>query len=178
MNRGRRSLGLSLVETTVSISLAAAVLGGATALMDASDALAKSANDRSAAVNRVDRSLAPFAEAVRMGSLASMRHLDGSTFDDGESGVGFTIQPVRGFSGTPTLGAPVTYRLDLPIAAASGEMVGVEGAVETLLARGITSFTVSRAANLLTFQISSRSGPTNDRARTGTGSLQVVARNP
>jgi Tfp pilus assembly protein PilV len=178
VRRARRSRGLSLVEVSVSVALIVAVLGGATALLDASESLAQSANDQSLALNRVDRVLAPLADELRKGSLASARKLDGTTFSDGQNDVGFQIRPVRGWSGTAETGDLVTIRWVRPAGAPVGDVVRSQDGVEVTLARNVTNFQVSRIGNVFRFEIAARAGPEDDRRRTASGSVTVMARNP
>ena len=176
--RSRHQQGLTLVEIVIAVVLLAAVLGSAVTLLETSGDLAQSVNDERAASMRVDRALSSIADEFRKGSLATATHVDGSTFSDGDTDVGFQIRPIEGWNGSAVLGDQVRYEFSLPVGAADGELVRREGAVETLLARGITSFTVERSGSAFVFTVAAASGQLDDRRRVATGSLQVMARNP
>lgn len=173
-----RQRGLTLVEVVISVVLLAGVLGSALALLDTSSDLAQSVNDERAAATRVDRALAKIADEFRKGSLASAAHLDETNFSDGDTGTGFRIRKTLGWDGGPILGEEVCYELVVPAGAAEGELVRREGAIETVLARGVTSFQVTRNGSAFDFTATAASGQTDDRRRTATGSLRVMARNP
>jgi len=170
--------GLTLVEVVIAVVLLAAVLGSAVTLLDTSSDLAQSVNDERAAAMRVDRALASIADEFRKGSLATAQHLDGSTFSDGDTGTAFQIQPILGWDGTAILGTQVRYEYTIAAGATEGELVRREGAIETLLARGITSFGIQRIGSAFEFTVTAESGQTDDRRRRASGSLRVMARNP
>ncbi len=174
MLRSRRQSGFTLIETIIATTLVAAILGGAISLLDASQKLAESATNERTAARRVDRALTRMSQELRRGSLATVRQLDASSFDDGETDLGFSVQPVTGWDGGPILGDRVTYEFD----ATTGELVRDDGLVETVLSRGLTAFTVSRTDTMFTFSTATTAGPTDDRRRTATGTLSMVARNP
>lgn len=168
------SRGLTLVETVVASSLIAAILGGAISLLDATQDLAESATNQRTAARRVDRALSRMAQELRRGSLATVRQLDDSSFADAETDVGFSMQPVVGWDGAAVLGDRITYEFD----ATTGEIVRSDGVIETVLSRGLTGFSVQRTGNLFTFTTQTSAGPADDRSRTASGALSVVARNP
>lgn len=174
----RRRSGLTLVEVAVSVVLLVGVLGGAISLMDTSVGLAQSVNDERAAAMRVDRALGAIADEFRKGSLATATHLDDSTFSDGDTGAGFRIRPVNGWNGVAQQGNQITYSFVLPSGATEGQLIRQEDVVQTVLARGITSFTVTRQGSSFVFSVTARSGPDDDRRRTASGTVRVMARNP
>ena len=176
--RAPRQRGLTLVEVVISVVLLAAVLGGAVTLLDTSSDLAQSVNDERAAAMRVDRALGAIADEFRRGSLATATQLDGTTFSDGETDTGFQIRPIQGWDGAAVLGTQVRYEFSIDAGATEGELVRRSGAIETLLARGITSFSVQRTGSAFVFTVTAESGPNDDRRRRSSGSLQVMARNP
>ncbi len=178
MRRRERECGLTLVEIVIATALLAAVLASAVKLLDASNDLARSMSDERAAAMRIDRALGSISDEFRRGSLATITHLDGTPFTDGDTGTGFRLQPIDGWNGGPVLGTELRYEFSLPIGAAEGELVRREGVVETILARGITSFAVTRTANSFDFAVTAGAGPANDRRRLARGSIRVMARNP
>ncbi len=176
--RHGRSAGFTLIEVVIAMALMSIVLGGAVTLINTSTSLAQSIDNERIAAQRVDRALAKIADEFRKGSLATAVHPDGSTFEDGDAAVGYEIRPVTGWDGALVTGDLIGYRFDIDVGATEGEIVKVEDSVETLLARGVTAFTVARSGNVFIFGVSARSGPTDDRERTATGELRVMARNP
>lgn len=176
--RRNRAAGLTLIEVVIATVLLVAVLGSAVTLLDTSNDLAQSVNDERAASMRVDRALGAIADEFRKGSLATATHLDGTTFSDGDTGTGFQIRPIEGWNGAAIQGTQVRYEYSVPAGATEGELIRREGPIETLLARGITSFDVSRDRSAFVFTVTAASGPMDDRRRTATGSLRVMARNP
>jgi hypothetical protein len=176
--RTRTQSGLTMLEVAVSAALAAGVLTGATYMLDASRRVAQSTNDVGDAAKRADLVLEQLADAIRRGSLASMRKLNGTNFSSGQSDVGLQLRFVTGYVGTPTVSDLVTYRWDRAVGATEGELVRADGAVDTVVARHVTDFSVARAGDLFTLTVAARSGPTDDRGRVARGSCQITARNP
>ena len=178
MKRIQRQAGVSAVELIMSATLAVGVLGGVGYMIDASQGVARSTTDAGTASARVGETLTKLADAIRRGSLASARHIDGTNVADATNDTGFQIRAVTAFSGAPVTANLVSYRLDLPPGATEGDLIRTEGAFVAVLASHVTSFRVARAGNLFTLSMSARSGPRDDRGRTSTGSVQVSARNP
>ena len=170
--------GMTLIEVVIATVLLVAVLGSALTLLDTSNSLAQSVNDERAAAMRVDRALGSIADEFRKGSLATATHLDGTTFSDGDAGDGFQIRPIEGWNGAAVLGTQIRYELSIEVGAPAGELVRREGSIETLLARGITDFSVTRDGSSFLFTVQSQSGQQDDRLRTASGTLRVMARNP
>ena len=170
--------GMTLIEVLIAVVLLSAVLGSAMTLLDTSNDLAQSVNDERAAAMRVDRALSAIADEFRRGSLATATHLDGTTFSDTDTGTGFQIRPIEGWDGAAVLGDQIRYEYSIAAGASDGELVRREGAIETLLARGITSFAVERSGSAFVFTVTAASGQLDDRRRTASGSLRVMARNP
>jgi prepilin-type N-terminal cleavage/methylation domain-containing protein len=176
--RSAHQAGLTLIEVMIAVVLLTAILGSAVTLLDTSNELAQSVNHERAAASRVDRALAVISDEFRKGSLATVTHLDDSTFSDGDTGTGFHIRPVEGWNGSAILGDQVEYEFSLPVGETEGELVRREGGLETLLARGITSFSAERIGSSFEFTVTAESGPEDDRRRRSSGSLRVMARNP
>jgi len=174
----RRVAGLTLIEVVVATALLAGVLGGAFSLLDTSIDLSQSVNDERAAAMRVDRALGAIADEFRKGSLATAAHPDGSTFADGDTDTAFQLRPVTGWDGTAQQGTQVGYSFVVPSGATEGQLVRQEGALQTVLARGITTFTVTRSGSSFLFAVTAQSGPADDRRRTASGNFRVLARNP
>ncbi len=176
--RRRSARGFTLVETVISVALVVGVLGAAVALLDTSNDLAQSVNDERAAAIRVDKGLTSISEEFRKGSLATVLHLDGTTFSDGDTDVGFMMRRVVGWNGSTVQSAQVRYEVVTSSGFGTGELIRQEGTLQTVLARGITAFRVTRSGTSFTFQIDAASGQTDDRQRKASGSVRVVARNP
>jgi hypothetical protein len=176
--RNRSARGLTILQTLISAALLVIVLAGANAMVSAGTNVAQSTTNLGTASNRADHSLSAIADALRRGSLASVRLLNDTAFTDGSSDTGFKIRTVQTFTGTPVLSTPITYRLDTPSGASSGSLTRTQDGISRVLATGVTAFTVSRAGSLFTLDIRTRSGPTDDRARTIHAAVQVAARNP
>ncbi len=172
----RRSadLGLSMLEVVVSATLVVAILFASATLFDSSRSLASSLGNERTAMIRVDRSLTRLKGDIRSASLATASHLDGSSFDDGDTGAGLSIRTVRANGAAPALLTTIVFSYD----SARGELVRRQGQIETVVARGITAFTVTRDDTAFVFSVTSAAGPEDDRGRTSRGSLRVVARNP
>ena len=178
MKTTRSQAGVTVIELALSATLAVGVLGGAGMMIDASSRVAQSTNDQGAASLRVGATLFQLTDAVRRGSLASARRVDGSNFDDGANDTGFQIRFVTGYNGAPITSDLITYRWDVPAGAAEGDVIRVDGGIETVMSRHVTNFSVSRAGNIFTITLTARAGPTDDRARVSTGVVEVTARNP
>ncbi len=176
--RRRAARGLTAFELMATASLAVGILIAANLMLQASTDVSKSTADQGAAQMRVQRSLLPLGDVIRRGSLASLRHVDGTNFAGGTSDTGFQIRRVVSYCGAPIVSALRTYRWDRPAGATEGDLIRVDGTVNSVLVRHVTNFNVSRTGNLITITVSTRSGPTDDRARTATGTLEVAARNP
>lgn len=174
----RSQTGLTLLEVVIAMALLVGVLGSAMTLLDTSRALSQSVQDQQIANARVDRALALISDEFRKGSLATAQHPDGSTFSDGDTDTGFQIQPVTGWNGTAVLGDAVTYQFIRAVGATEGELIRDELGVETLMVREITSFSVTRSGNAFVFTVTAESGYQDDRRRTASGTLRVMARNP
>src|SRR4029079_2843905 len=97
VRRPRREAGFSLIELISASAIAVALMGASSVLMDACGKVAKSANDQAGAQMRVQRALLPLTDAIRRGSLASVRHLDGGNFDSETSDSGFQVRRVLDF---------------------------------------------------------------------------------
>ena len=174
----RRQAGLTLIEVVIAVTLLVAVLGSALSLLETSTDLAQSVNDERAASMRVDRALSKIADEFRRGSLATVTHLDSSTFSDGDTGTGFQINPIEGWSGSAVLGDQIRYEFLRGVGATEGELIRTQDGVQIVLARQITGFSVARTGSSFEFSVTARSGPTDDRERVSSGSLTVMARNP
>jgi hypothetical protein len=170
MRRG--DVGHTIVELTLSATILVGVLTGAHMMVSSSGGLASSSANQGVASNRVSRSLHVMTDALRRGSLASARHLDGSNFADGDVEAGFQIREVEAYRGGPVLGSLTSYRLD------AGQVIRSENGVEEVLANGVTALSVTRTGNIFIISISARSGPTDDRGRVAVASEQALARNP
>jgi hypothetical protein len=178
MRRNRSSAGVTIVEIAIGVALSTAVLGGAGMMLSSTGRVAQSTNDGGVASNRAAEVLDELGDALRRGSLASLRRADGTAFADGGTDSGFQVRQVASYSGGQVLAAAVTYRFEPPSGDADGVVLRAEGAFETIVARGVTAFTVSRAGTLFTLNVRTRSGPADDRGRTQHAVLQVAARNP
>jgi hypothetical protein len=169
---------MSLIEAVVAGGLLVVVLGATTAIVKASTSLAQSTNDAGVASNRATRALRTMATAVRRGSLATVETLDGKTLSPGATDRGFRIRPVLTSTVPPSLGAKIEYRLDVPAGAAEGSLVELRDGIPAVLADGVSSFSVSRTGNLFTLDVTTHSGPRDDRGRTVHAVLGVSPRNP
>ena len=172
--RRRGERGFTLLETLVAAVLLVFVLGAAIGLMRTTRGLSESVHYSQQASQRIDQALAHTTDALRQGSVATMTTPDGTAFDDGTTASGFTIRPVVGYSGTPTLGDAATIGLDTT----TGELVRAEGLIQTVLARNIESFEISRDGNRFTVTAASSAGPDDDRRRSVSATVRVLARNP
>jgi hypothetical protein len=144
----------------------------------ASTDVQQSTNDATTAAMRADRALQLLSEKVRKGSLATMRHVDNSTFADGSADSGFKIQAVTGYTSVPVLAPETTYRFVIATGAPEGSLIETQNGVDRVIVNGVTSFVVSRSGELFNFNIRTRSGPTDARARTVRANLQAASRNP
>jgi hypothetical protein len=178
MKNMRSQAGVTVLELAMSATLAVGVLGAAGMMIDASSHVAQSTNDQGAASLRVGATLYQLTDAVRRGSLASARHVDGTNFDDGTSDAGFQIRFVTGYNGAPITSGLITYRWDHVAGAPEGDVIRDDGGIQTILARHVTNFGIARAGNLFTITLTARSGPQDDRARSSIGQVEVTARNP
>jgi hypothetical protein len=170
--------GFTVLEMLISAVVLVVVLAATAGLVEASRGLSQTSSDAVVASTRVDRALAPMADALRRGSLASVRRTDGANFGSGSADVGFSVRGIEAWSGRPVESAPVTYRFDLPAFATEGEIVRVKDGVEEVLARGVTSFSVSRTGNVFELSIATTSGADAERAGKSAGVIRVSARNP
>jgi len=178
VRRGRSARGLTIVEVTVSAALLVGVLAGTNALVSASSGLARSTSDEGTAGARADRALQLLTQAIRHGSMATLQHVDGSAFVNGENGTGFKIQADVGYNGSAILGTVATYQFSLPGGATEGSIVRIQDGITRILVNGVTAFTVTRTGTLLTLDVSTRSGPTDDRKRSVHAIVQATTRNP
>jgi prepilin-type N-terminal cleavage/methylation domain-containing protein len=178
VKRLRSTKGLTLIEVLVSLSLAGVVLAAAGKLLDSSCNLAKSDAEAGLADQRVQHVLLPLSDAIRRGSLASIRHVDGANFSSGTSDSGFQVRQVLSNHGAPVAGPLIIYRLDKPAGATEGEILRIEGPIQSVLASGVTDFKVTRSGNLFTIDVSTHAGPQDDRGRDAHSTRQVGGRNP
>lgn len=173
MRRGES--GLTLLEVTISAALLSGVMIGAQSLLQTSAKLTDSETRAGVAAERVGRATNLLADALRHGSLATTRHVDGTNFTDGTSDRGIQVKPVLAYRGIPILGADAaSYHWD----SAREELVRTVTGVDETLARGVTSFSVSRTGNLFTIEVTARCGPADDRGRTSHTRVELTARNP
>jgi hypothetical protein len=178
MKRTRRSRGITIVQTTISAALLVVILGAAATMVSASSALSKSSADLGNASNRANRTLELLGDALRRGSNASVLQPNGSYFSDGASANGFKVRAVTNYAGGRVVGPSVSYDFVLPAGKTEGQIIRTENGVQRVIANGVTAFTVSRVVNLFTFDIRTRSGPTDDRARKVHATVQITPRNP
>lgn len=178
ISRRPRQRGLTVVEVVIATALLVVVIGGAFRLLETTRDLAVATSDQHIADARVDRALMTIERDFRSASLGTAQHLDGSELLDGDSGNGLSIRPIVGWQGAVVLGNSLEYRLDTAAGATEGELIRTDGAIQTTIATGITAFRVTRTGPELTFELTARSGPDDDRGRTATGTLTVAARNP
>jgi hypothetical protein len=175
MRRRRSVRGLSAWEVLVASLLGAGMIGGGIAVTQSSTALAASSAWEDSASRHVEQVLRALTDALRTGSLDTVRRADGVTaLANGGSDTGITIQRVLGYSGDVDLDAPITYSLD----AASGDVVRTQNGVSQTLARGITSLSITRTGDSFTVVVAAHAGPSDDRGRTARGSVTVRTRNP
>jgi hypothetical protein len=161
-----------MLELVLSSSILITILGGAQMMLAASSGVARSTNDQGVAGERAARALRTLSQSLRRGSLASMRALDGSNFGDGANDVGIQLREVANFNGVPVLNGIATYHLS------GDQLLRTEDGLDSVIVTGVTSFTVARSGNIFTFDVRTRSGPADDRARTAHATMQVAARNP
>jgi len=178
MKRTRKSRGITIVQTTISAALLVVILGGAAMMVTASSALSKSSNDLGNASNRADRTLELLADHMRRGSIASILQPNGTYFSDGTSANGIKLRAVTAYTGGRVVGPSVSYDFVLPPGKTEGQIIRTENGVQRIVANGVTAFSVSRTGNLFTFDINTRSGPTDDRARRIHANVQITPRNP
>lgn len=178
MRRSRSARGLTIVEVTISAALLVGVLAGTNALVATSSGLARSTSDEGTAGARADRALQLLTQAIRHGSMATLQHVNGSAFADGESGTGFKIQADVGYNGTAILGTVATYQIAIPGGATEGSITQTQDGITRILVSGVTAFTVTRAGTLLTLDVSTRAGPADDRRRAVHAIVQATTRNP
>ncbi len=178
MKRTRKSRGITIVQTTISAALLLVILAASAVMVSASSALSKSTTDLGNASNRADRTLELLADAMRRGSNASTLQPNGAYFSDGTTADGFKVRAVTAYTGGRVVGPSVSYDFVLPAGAIEGQIIRTENGVQRIVANGVTAFTVTRAGNLFNFDIRTRSGPTDDRARTVHAQVQITPRNP
>jgi hypothetical protein len=167
-----------MVELAVSATLLVGVLAGTNAMVSASSDLSRSTTDEGTASARSDRALQLLSTAIRRGSLATLQHLDDSAFVDGETDTGFKIQENVGYNGDAVLDTVATYWFELPTGKIEGSIKVTQDGFTRVLATGVTAFSVRRTGTLLTFDVSTRSGPTDARERTSHAIVRVATRNP
>jgi len=178
MRRTRSCRGITLLEVTISSALLLCVLGATNSLVAAATGLASTTNDINTASGRADRALQTASAAVRRGSFATLRRVDGTAFADASSDSGFQIQEVRSYSGALILGTAATYKLVIPAGRTEGSVVRTQDGLDRTIANGVTGFTVTRSGSLLVLDVRTRSGPADDRARFIHATTQVESRNP
>lgn len=176
--RVRRRRGFSILEVTVSVAALGGLLIVAGVVLRSAGGLAQSAADEGTVSNRVQQSLVPVANEIRRASFATFQGLDGTAFSDGETDVGIRYRRVVGFNGAPVLAAPSVVRFVRPTGAATGEVLLDQGGVTMVLARQVTAFSVTRAGESFTVQVTARAGGADDTGRSQTGRMVVRARNP
>jgi hypothetical protein len=173
---GRRRRGSTLLETVAGASFALVVLGAGIQLTKSGTDLARSAAAGDTAGRRAEHALAVFADAVRTGSTAEFRRVDGSTFADGASDDGIQGRRVVGFSGNPILGT--TFTLRWQAAGTSGEVVRTQDGITEIVARGVDRFRVSRAGDAFTVNVTTSVQVQGSNQRTSRGSVTARSRNP
>lgn len=179
MTRRRSALGLSAWEVVVATFLGFGVIGGGIAVTQSSTAVAASSAWDDSASRHVEQVLRALTDSVRTGSLATVRRPDGVTaLLDGGSDAGISIQRVLGYAGDVQLDTAVTYTLEIPPGATSGDVLRRQGGVTQVVARGVTSLSVTRAGDNFTIVVAAHSGPEDDRGRNARGSVTVRTRNP
>lgn len=178
MKRTRKSRGITIVQTTISAALLVVILGAASAMVTASTALSKSSNDLGNASNRANRTLELLADALRRGSIASVLQPNGTYFTDGTTANGFKVRAVTAYIGGRVVGNSVSYDFVLPAGATEGQVIRTDNGVQSVVANGVTAFSVARVGNLFNFDIRTRSGPTDDRGRAVHATVQITPRNP
>jgi hypothetical protein len=144
----------------------------------ASTGVQQSTNDATTAAMRADRAVQMIADAVRKGSFATVRHRDGTAFADGTSDTGFQVQAVKGYTTAPVLDPATTYHFDIVTGKPEGSLIQTQNGVDRVIVNGVTAFTMTRSGQLFTIDIRTRSGATDDRARTVHATLQTASRNP
>jgi Tfp pilus assembly protein PilW len=178
MKRLRSARGLTIIELTISSALLVGVLAGTNAMVSTSSGLARSTTDAGTAAARADRALQMLTSAIRRGSLATLQHLDGSAFNDGDTDVGFKIQADIDYLGSAVLGTVATYRFDLPAGATEGSILQTQDGVTRDMVNGVTAFTIRRAGTLMTLDVRTQSGPADARRRSTHAIVQATSRNP
>jgi hypothetical protein len=178
MKRTRKSRGITIVQTTISAALLLVILGAAATMVSASSALSQSTNNVGNASNRADRTLEALVDAMRRGSIASVLQPNGTYFSEGTTSDGFAVRAVTAYTGGRVVGPSVLYRFVIATGATEGQVIRTENGVQRVVANGVTAFSVSRTGNLFTFDIRTRSGPTDDRARRIHATVQTTPRNP
>ena len=178
MKRTRSSRGLTIVELTISSALLVGVLAGTNAMVSTSSGVARSTSDEGTAAARADRALQLLTTAIRRGSLATLQRVDGSAFVDGGTDTGFRIQANIDYLGSAVLGTVATYRLDIPAGATEGSILQTQDGVTRDLVNGVTAFSITRVGTLMTLDIRTQSGPSDDRRRSTHAVVQATSRNP
>lgn len=173
---GRRRRGSTLWETVVGASFAVVVLGAGVQLTKSGSDLARSAAAGDTAGRRAEHALSVFADAVRSGSLAEFRRVDGSTFADGTSDDGIQGRRVVGYSGAPILGT--TFTLRWQASGASGEVLRVQDGITEVVARGVERFRVTRTGDAFSVAVTTSVEVQGESERTARGTLTARSRNP
>lgn len=172
-----RKCGFSLVEVLISSFLAVVVLGTSAMLLSAGSNLHQSSIHATAAARRCDHVLWPLVNDLRKASLASVRRGDGSTIPDGGSAEALRMRVVeRVESGVP-LGPEVIYSLSIPTGATAGQLLRTTDTGAQVLARGVSQFRITRAGDRFTFELTTGSGPGDDRGRESRGRASATPRN-
>ena len=139
MRTRRKSLGMTMVETAVSVAILASIAGGVAGVMRASGGLSRQSRANQIASQQNRRALERITNALRGASLDSLSGFDGS-------GLATTpqFQPVTGMAGNvPVLGTSQTiqwYSQKDPCGAANAGRVDiVKNGVRTCLADRVQS---------------------------------------
>lgn len=177
LSHGRRESGFTLVEVMASVVILILILAAGMSLLQTGTQLTATSTYQSTSMVRVSRVLERCSESLRRAEGDSMLHpADGTTFDSGESGPGFTVDEVTGYGAGGSTTSTVTIQWN-GTAGTPGDVTRSAGGVLTVIATEVTNFAVRRSGRLLTVTVSSTEGPGDDRDRTATGTIQIVPRN-
>ena len=177
MKRRRDVLGAALVETTVATALAIAVLGAGSALVGSGSDLARSAAAGDIAARHAERALLAFEDAIRSGSLAAVRRVDGTTFADGAFDDGMSGRRVVGYSGNPVLGTRFKLRWVADATGTSGDVFREQDGVTEMIAHGVPRFRVTRTGSAFTVSVTAFVQNRGTWDRTVRGTTTVSPRN-
>lgn len=170
--------GMTLLEVVIATSLLSSILLAGGSVLRTSATQAAATVDAGVAASRVQRALEPIADYLRRASLATVQGPTGQPFSDGSTFDAVRLRVPLAYTGAVQLAPPVIIRLEIPAGSTTGNVVLEDGANRVILARGLTTFSISRTGQSFTIRAGSRAGPPDDRSRLSLQQVTILPRNP